>query len=213
MEQSSLCSVAHPPAVRPYKKEVHMSYNQFPSLKVDPFEADLAGITQIQKRVFNNAEEFCLYRKGEFDNIVEIYQCISDFLSTHKGFLLAVANTFFSGMAATIALRERIDRKRKERAEQQKKSESEAEPIVLAVVSTKTSKNAEYLEKFQNINTAVKVISKDQSGRLRFFVSDKEFCFFFRRDENDFVGFTGSDKKVQDWLVGLFSQDCERAEQ
>ncbi len=190
-----------------------MSYNQFPSLNVDPFEADLAGITEIQKRVFDNAEEFCLYRKGEFDNIVEIYQYVSEFFIKHKNFLLLVGSAFFSGMAATIALLERIDRKRKERAEQEKESESEKKAIVLAVVAIRTEKNAEHLDKFQNINTAVNVIPEDQSRRLRFFVSDKEFCFFFRRAVNDFVGFTGSDQKVQDWLVGLFSQDCERAEQ
>ena len=190
-----------------------MSYNQFPSLSVDPFEADLDGITEIQKRVFDNAEEFCLYRKGEFDNIFVIYQHVSEFLITHKDFLLAVTTTFFSGIAATIALCERIDRKRKEYAEQKKVSESKKKAILLAVVSIRTDENAEHLDKFQNINTAVNVIPKDQRGRLRFFVSDKEFCFFFRRAENDFVGFTGNDQRVQDWLVGLFSQDCEQAEQ
>ena len=186
-----------------------MSYNQFPSLSVVPFEADLDGITEIQMRVFDNAEEFCLFRKGEFDNIAMIYKGVSEFLITHNVDLLSVTATFFAGIAAITALRDRIDRKRKERAEQKKKSESEKKAILLAVVTTETDENAENLDKFRNINAAVKIIPEDQSGRLRFFVSEKEFCFFFRRAKNDFVGFTGHNQKIQDWFVGLFSQDFE----
>jgi hypothetical protein len=188
-----------------------MSFKQFPSLNVDPFESDLKGITEIQKRMFDNTEEFCLYRKGEFDNIIEIYQHVSEFLITHKEFLIAVAATFFSGMAATITLFDRIDRKRKERGDQKRESKATRKPIILAVVSTMTEKNYEHLIKFQKINTSVNVIPEDKSGRLRFFVNEKEFCFFFRKAENEFFGFSGSDQKIQDWLVGLFSQDCERA--
>ena len=120
---------------------------------------------------------------------------------------------FFAGASTVIALRERLDRKRKEKAERDTGQASCTSPILLAIVSTKTQENAEHLDKFHGLSASMNVISENRRGRLRFFVSEKEFCFFFRRAKNDFVGFTGSDLTVQDWLVGLFSADCEKSEQ
>jgi hypothetical protein len=152
-----------------------MSISQF-------FEADLNGVTEIQTRFLNEAKEFVYFRKGEFDNIVEILKAVTALVSL--------------GAAIVRFIPDR-----------DKEGKEESRQFLLRIISCKTEENEPYLKQFEELGAGVCEIPDEKRGRLRFFVNDNEFCLFVRRRENSFFGIIGDDEATRGQLQQLFESE------
>ena len=172
---------------------------------VERFEGNLARVTDIQKEFFDEADEFCLYRKGEFDNIVEISRYIGQFVAENKAWLLPCA--FLAVNTAVNVIR--LVRDRRDKGPAQGKGIKPRPPSkALAVVSASTPMNQSHLKELARLGAVVHLIAEKNRGRMRFFVNEKRYCLFFRQQKDDFWGYIGSDAQTIDRLVCMFSQDC-----
>lgn len=176
-----------------------------PTEGVERFEGNLARVTDIQKEFFDQADEFCLFRKGEFDNIVEICKHIGQFVDENKCWLVPCA---IASVNTTVNLIRLVADRRDKRHAQGKANKSTPPSKALAVVSTSTPMNESHLKKLADYGAVVHVIAEKDRGRMRFFVNEKRYCLFFRQEKDDFWGYIGSDPQTIDRLVCMFSQDC-----
>ena len=181
-----------------------MALTKASPIKVEPFEGDLRAITEIQTSMLQEAEEFCLFRKAEFDNAMEM----ASFLAARKDQipLLTPAVPFGIGSA-----RELVAFTRKMRSGKLMNERSEfAGPrgIWLGIVTMRTDRNNDALLKLVDLEAHIYVIPYEATSRLRYFVTDRQYCAFFRRQENNFWGLLGTDDVVREWLIDLFLRDC-----
>ena len=172
------------------------------SVEVRTFEADLDGITKIQREFIRKARQFCFLRKGEFANAKEIRQSLERMMGNHIVLLiLDVAAKVLMGIKGARDIVRLIRRARLNK----EKGVGAEDSIVLWIISRRTKENAPELARFRTMGAKVRIISKARSGHIRYFVNESSYCLFLRRGDDDFFGFTGNDKGTIDRLIMLFT--------
>ena len=167
--------------------------------KAIAFEADLTGITKIQKRFLKEGKEFVYFRKGEFDNAWEILVALSVILTIITSSIVLAPYIKKGKKFAREYLKQGINQWLKHRP--RKKAD------YVQVISIRTEDNKNELIMFKLMGVEVCVIRKTKCERLRFFVNEKGYCIFFRRREDSFFGVMGNDTKTIERLKHFFEQE------
>ncbi len=166
-----------------------------PKQKVETVTGNLAKVTEIQTE-FLDHPGFVYFRKGEFENIFDVTWEDVRRTADVLGIVVPV-------VAVTIALLKQHFKSVKQglltkpvRDDRQRRfimcpDKSDPDPT-LAV------------EMLEGLGWKKKFIKRGQKGRLRFFVSGKEYFLFFRNPDDTFHGLRGSDKETISCLEGLF---------
>ena len=169
---------------------------------IKSFEGDLAKITEIQTSFLKEAKDFVYFRKGEFDNIVEMLLVLINHVLSNPKIIIASVAAYPGAKAIVSDIIKGV-----KKIEQFAKDRKEKNELTFRVISIKTDKNRKELKEFEEKGVGVCEIPEEKSGRLRFFVNEKRFCLFVRQEENDFFGMIGTDKLMIRRLRELFDRE------
>lgn len=166
-----------------------------PKQKIETVTGTLATVTEIQ-REFLDHPDFVYFRKGEFENIFDITwddvcrtAAVLGIVVPVVTVTIAVLKQYFKSVKQGLLTKPvRDDRDRRFIMCPDK---SDPDPTLAA-------------EMLEELGWKKKHIKRGQTGRLRFFVSSKEYFLFFRNPDNTFHGLRGSDKETISCLKGLF---------
>ena len=170
-----------------------------PKQKVETVTGNLAAITDIQ-REFLDHPDFVYFRKGEFANAVDVAWEVVGRAADALGIVVPV-------VTVTVALLRQHFTTVKQRLVTKPLRDDRDRRFIMCPDDGDPDPTlaAQMLEE---LGWKKKYIKPGQKGRLRFFVSGKEYFLFFRNPDNTFHGLRGSDKETISCLKGLFLDEC-----
>lgn len=200
------------------------------------FEADLAGISQLKREVHRNADEFLFLRKGEdFGAFIEM---LYELMAQTPEQIAAVFSLYygrFPVVAASVDLQKLSDidwkqilafytliTKGKELAIATWKKMKEilvtgrgkGRLPKLRILCIPDDVNEKARIGWEEMGFQVRHY-KDaaQAGSHRFYLTEKEYCFFIRKPDSTFFGFRGSDQDVISDLRSQFDLEWSLSEE
>lgn len=183
------------------------------------FEADLAGISQLKREVHRKADEFLFLRKGEdFGAFIEM---LLELMAHTPEQITAVFSLYFERfpeLAASIDLQRltEIDWKKilafyilmTKGKELAIKTWKKMKEILVAgrdkdrlpklrILCIPDEVNEKARIGWEEMDFQVRHYKdKRQAGSHRYYLTEKEYCFFIRKPDSTFFGFRGADKNV-----------------
>jgi len=189
------------------------------------FEANLAGISQLKREVHKNANEFFYLRKGEdFGAFIEM---LLELMVQTPEQITSVFSLYFERfpeLAASLDLHKLTEIDWKEILSFYTLMTLGKELVIaswkkmkvllapkpgdvklpkLKILCYPDEVNKKARIGWEDMNYQVRNYKKKaQAGRHRFYLSEKEYCFFIRKPDSTFFGFRGSDQDViRDLLI------------
>lgn len=174
---------------------------------MESFEGNLDKITEIQTSFFEEAEDFVYFRKGEFENIIEILEFVTNYVKNNPDIILVVVAAYPEAkkLATDIfsTLKKGIGRIGRFVADEKEKNE-----LTFRIISKEAGHTKE-LDEFEKKGAGVCIIPDEEGGRIRYFINEKRFCFFVRsyEDQNKFFGIIDDDKLMIQRFKKLFEYE------
>jgi uncharacterized protein YuzE len=175
---------------------------------VGTIDEDLDGLTLIQKNFIGPDHQFIYFRKGEAENnvpvlaaivgtLVAIYKVVKDYPKLRQGTqeILDDLKVLSRCLKAFLSKSESKERRT---------------PDIREIASPNDPKITLTLEILRSIGGDVRYLPSDRSGKLRYFVNNKQYCIFVRRSEARFTGILGSDPRVIAGLKEAFESEWDQ---
>lgn len=171
------------------------------------FSGDLATITQIQSRFVSMDRQFIYFRKGEAENNVIIiadwmvklgvglglaHQFLTRYQELRQGAVILVSDLVaFGNFMSSHVLSD----------------PARTLPEFREIAAPRNADITMTTERLKRVGGAVRYVPEERSGKFRFFVNEKQYCVFLRRDDGTFIGFEGDDPSLVASLKETFESE------
>lgn len=168
--------------------------------KIETFRLNLDQLSKIQEKFIDEEFHFIYFRKGEAENnlriisvfvavIIAAYKLTMDYPQLKKG-----AKVLFDDLAKVAKILLSF----------MKKKELVKVPKLREIACPDNAVITKTLELLRKLGGDVRYIPKERLGRFRYFVNNKEYCLFIRREDGTFNGIKGNDPSIIESLREAF---------
>lgn len=196
------------------------------------FVSDLAGISQLKREVHRNADEFLLLRKGEdFGAVLEM---LCELIAHSPEKIETIYTHYFEHfpeVASSVNLKKLLEMDWAQMLAfytvitKGKELIIKTREIMENILGPSCNKDMlpelRILCKLDEVNEKARIGWEDmgfqvrhykdpaQAGSHRFYLTEKEYCFFIRKPDSTFFGFRGSDQDVISDLKSQFNLEWQ----
>lgn len=170
------------------------------------FDKNLKELTKIQKTFITPSAKFIYFRKGEAENniaiaaaIIGLLYIIYKMIENYPEFKLGAQAILSDVRVKASFLKRYISERPSTKLPKHPEIREISCPCDPDITMT--------LEILRSISCDVRYLPTERAGKFRYFLNDKQYCLFIRRNNGEFNGVFGNDPKMITALKETFESE------